>query len=309
VKLFITGGNGFLGKHILAELAKTNIQYYAPPSSKVNLLNDEELYDALRDYAPDSILHLAAMCGGLPKNSHLPADFLRENTQMALNIYECARQNNITQIYAIGSVCMYPINCPIPFHEDTIFDGPAEPTNFPYGQAKRTLMMLGQSYRKQYNFSGAFLIPVNMFGPKDCFDDDKSHVIPAIIKKIDQAMQHNHSTVELIGSGNATREFLFSQDSAEAIVKAITINLDTNLPINLGTGKSISIRDLANLISQLMEYQGQIVFKDDGMDGQPKRELCVKRAEEMLGWTAQTSLKNGLIQTIKWWHQYKPIIP
>jgi GDP-L-fucose synthase len=244
---------------------------------------------------------MAAICGGIVKNSHIPADFLRDNTQLALNIYEAARQYSITNIYSLGSVCMYPLHCPTPFKEDDIWNGAAEPTNFPYGQAKRTLMMLGDTYRAQYGFTGAHLIPVNMYGTHDSFDDQKSHVIPALIKKFLHAKKNNLSIVECLGTGLATREFLYAADAAQAIVKVVATNFDCNLPINLGVGQDISIKDLAVLLKNIIGYNGEIVFKSDGLDGQPKRMLDVSRAKQLLGWQATTSLEEGLRQTISWY--------
>jgi GDP-L-fucose synthase len=305
MKLLITGGGGFLGKHVLKEFDNQNIDYLAPKSSELNLLDFNALCDYLQLHHPTTILHMAAICGGIVKNLHIPADFLRENTQLALNIYEGARQCNITNIYSLGSVCMYPLHCPAPFKEDDIWNGAAEPTNFPYGQAKRTLMMLGQTYRTQYGFTGAHLIPVNMYGPHDSFDDQKSHVIPALIKKFLHAKENKLPQVECLGTGKATREFLYAGDAARAIVKAINTNLNYDLPINLGVGKDITIKNLAHLISDLIGYQGNIIFNDDGLDGQPKRLLDVSRAKEVLGWTAQVSLIDGLHKTIKWYQQNK----
>jgi len=303
MRLFITGGNGFLGSHILNELKNTNIDYLAPTSKELNILDGNALNHYIMNYQPDSILHLSARCGGILANKNSPADFLRDNTQMALNIYESARLYEIPYVYSLGSVCMYPVNCPIPFKEDDIWNGAAEITNFPYGQAKRTLMMLGQTYRQQYNVGGAHLIPINLFGPKDHFDLVNSHVIPALINKFNHAAINNLPTVECWGSGNACREFVFARDCAQAIVKAITTKLDTNLPINLGVGKDISIKELAKLIAKLTNYKGKVVFTGAVSDGQPKRVLDVSRAKELLDWQASTSLEEGLKETIAWYRQ------
>jgi GDP-L-fucose synthase len=300
MKLLITGATGFLGKHLLPKLQESRHEIWAPSSRQLNLLNEDCCWD-IAEYKPDTILHMAAICGGIVKNSHLPADFLRANTQMALNIYEAARKFNIKNIYSLGSVCMYPLHCPTPFKEDDIWNGAAEPTNFPYGQAKRTLMMLGQTYRQQYGFTGAHLIPVNMYGEFDSFDNQKSHVIPALIKKFVHAKNNNLPSVECLGTGMATREFLYAGDAAEAIAQVVLTNFDCNLPINLGIGKDITIKNLATLISNAVNYQGDIIFKSDGLDGQPKRLLDVSRAKELLGWTAKTSLEEGLRRTIDWY--------
>jgi GDP-L-fucose synthase len=307
--LLITGGNGFLGTHVKQAFKNADShRILTPRSSELNLLDYHITSSYLRVYKPNTILHMAAICGGIVKNSHVPADFLRDNTQMALNIYEAARQNNITNIYSLGSVCMYPLHCPTPFKEDDIWQGAAEPTNFPYGQAKRTLMMLGQTYRQQYGFTGAHLIPVNMYGIYDSFNDQKSHVIPALIKKFVYAKDNNLPYVECLGSGTATREFLLASDAASAIIKAVSTNFDCELPINLGIGKDISIKELASLIGNLVEYNGEVIFKADGLDGQPKRLLNVERAQQLLNWQATTSLEEGLKQTITWYQANKDAI-
>lgn len=308
MKILITGGTGFLGKHLKKKMQSSNsVHCYWPSSKELNLLNIDATKKYLETVRPDSILHMAAICGGIVKNSHIPADFLRDNTLMALNIYEAARLAKISNVYSLGSVCMYPLHCPTPFKEDDIWNGAAEPTNFPYGQAKRTLMMLGQTYRSQYGFTGTHLIPVNMYGEYDSFDDQKSHVIPALIKKFLNAKKNNLSTVECLGTGSATREFLYAGDAAEAIAQVVLDNFNYDQPINLGVGKDISIKDLSYLIRDLVQYNGDIIFKADGLDGQPKRLLDVSRARNLLNWTAKTSLKEGLINTIKWYQSQAPL--
>jgi GDP-L-fucose synthase len=299
-RILVTGGTGFLGKHLIPILQNSEDQIFAPSSQELHLL-DPNCYREIAEYKPHTILHMAAICGGIVKNSHLPADFLRDNTQMALNIYEAGRKLNIKNIYSLGSVCMYPLHCPTPFKEDDIWNGGAEPTNFPYGQAKRTLMMLGQTYRQQYGFTGAHLIPVNMYGEFDSFDDQKSHVIPALIKKFLHAKNNDLPSVECLGTGSATREFLYAGDAAGIIAQVVLTNFDCELPINLGIGQDITIKDLAILIKKLVGYQGQIIFKADGLDGQPKRLLDVSRAKQLLNWTASTSLEEGLKRTISWY--------
>lgn len=300
MRLLIAGAGGFLGSHILAEFSSSNINILSPTSKQLNILNFDCLYDYLYKYRPDTILHCAAKCGGILSNHNSPADFLRDNTQMGLNIYEAARMNNITNIYSLGSVCAYPVNCPTPFREDDIWNGAAESTNFPYGQSKRTLLMLGQTYRQQYRFTGAHLIPVNMYGERDNFDLTNSHVIPALIRKFLDA-KNNLQTVECWGDGSATREFLYAGDCAQAIVKAVMTGLNTDLPINIGVGKDISIKNLATLIAELTGYEGDIVFTGEVSNGQMKRLLDVSRARELLNWEATTTLRDGLIKTIDWY--------
>jgi len=300
MKILVTGGTGFLGKHIVPKLQEKN-DVWAPSSRELDVLDFSRFEDKVSTYRPDVILHMAAKCAGILGNRINPADFLRDNTQMGINVYEAARINNIKKVYSLGSVCAYPKFCPAPFKEDNIWNGAAEETNFPYGQAKRTLMMLGQTYRQQYGLQGAHLIPVNMYGEYDSFDLTYSHVIPALIRKFEEAIRTDSPTVKCWGTGEATREFLYAGDASEAIAKAINDGLDTDLPINLGVGKDISIKDLSHLIGSLTGFQGEIVFTNEVSDGQPKRMLDVTRAKEMLGWVAATDFKTGLMRTIQWY--------
>lgn len=308
MKLFITGSGGFLGHHILNEISKYDMELFIPRSKELDILDYNNLAGYLSTYQPDCILHMSALCGGIGRNKNRPADFLRENTQMALNIYEAARQNNITKIYSLGSVCAYPKYCPVPFKEDDIWNGFPEETNAPYGLAKKVLLMLGQTYRQQYNFFGAHFIPVNMYGPYDCFDLNNSHVVPALIRKFDHAIDNNLPSVECWGNGTATRELLFAPDASKAICKAIVENFNYEQPINLGVGQDISIKDLVYLLKNIMNYSGDIVFNNNGLDGQPKRMLDTSRAKELLNWEATTSLEDGLRQTIKWYQENKKSI-
>lgn len=305
MKILVTGGSGFLGHHVIPTLKHFDCAntICAPSSKELNILDRDQCSNVVNQFKPDIILHMAAKCGGILANKNSPAEFLRDNTQMALNVYEMAREGNVQKVYALGSVCAYPKFCPIPFKEDDIWNGAAEETNFPYGQAKRTLLMLSQTYRQQYGIGGAHLIPVNMYGEYDNFDPTNSHVIPALIRKFTYAWQHNLPTVECWGTGEATREFLYAGDTAVAIFKAINMNLDTALPINLGVGQDISIRELAYYLKNLTQYKGEIVFTGEVSDGQPKRILDVSRAKEILGWRAETSLEEGLRRTLRWFNQ------
>lgn len=303
MKILVTGGTGFLGKHVIPKLKASQHEVWAPSSRELDMLDFSKFEDNVQRYNPDVILHMAAKCAGILGNRINPADFLRDNTQMGLNVYEAARIHGIKKVYSLGSVCAYPKFCPPPFKEDDIWNGPAEETNFPYGQAKRTLMMLGQTYRQQYGLQGAHLIPVNMYGEYDSFDLTYSHVIPALIRKFEEAIRSHNPIVKCWGTGEATREFLYAGDASEAICKAIDEGLDTNLPINLGVGSDISIKDLAHLIADLTGFQGQPVFNGEVSDGQPKRMLDVSRAKEMLGWVAKTDFKTGLMNTIQWYRE------
>ena len=309
MKLLITGGNGFLGKAITEQLKSTAIEYLTPRSSDMDVLDFDVLCSYLKEHRPDSILHAAAIVGGILANANSPADFLRANTQMGLNVYEAARLCGTKSIYSLGSVCMYPKYCSAPFREDDMWNGFPEETNAPYGQAKRTLLMLSKTYRQQHGIAGAFLVPVNLYGPNDHCNLTNSHVIPALIRKFDTAASNGLPSVECWGTGKqgATREFLYVNDCATAIIKAISTNLDTDLPINLGVGKDISIYDLAHLIAELTGYTGEITFNGK-FDGQPKRLLDVSRAKEMLEWEAKIDFRTGLKETIDWYRANKHLI-
>lgn len=306
MRILVTGGTGFLGKHVQEAFKNSQHELWFPNSKKLPLTSRDCAWDII-GYKPDVILHMAALCGGILANQNSPADFLHKNVDMGSNIYHCAsilkRRVTDVKVYTLGSVCAYPKFCPAPFKEDDLWNGYPEETNAPYGMSKRLLLMLGQTYREQYGIGGAHLIPVNLYGEYDHFDPTNSHVIPALIRKVQYALDHNKATVECWGTGEATREFLYAGDAAEAIVKAIDTQLDTSLPINLGTGVDISIKDLAILIATLMDYKGELVFTGEVSDGQPKRVLDVSRAKKILGWKANTSFLEGLLRTISWYRQ------
>lgn len=324
MKILVTGGHGFLGKHITKELIKHGYDIYdgyalfnqpwQKPQDKEVWRPGRVDFDAtsqlsadwgVQAFQPDVILHMAALCGGILANKNSPADFLHKNVDMSSNIFHAAHKHGCKRVYTLGSVCAYPKHCPTPFKEDDLWNGYPEETNAPYGMSKRLLLMLGQTYRQQYGIGGVHFIPVNMYGEHDHFDLTNSHVIPALIRKFDTAIEKNLSTVECWGTGEATREFLYAGDAAEAIIKAINNELDTSLPINLGTGKDISIKDLSHLIGDLSGFTGEIVFNGAVSDGQPRRMLDVSRAKDMMGWAAKTDLKTGLLKTIQWFRENK----
>lgn len=306
MKLLITGGNSFLGKHVLKRFDEKHISYVASRSTELNLLDFGKLYKYLSENQPTTVLHMAAITGGILGNSNNPAQYLYDNTQMALNIFEVSRFCGIKNIYSLGTVCAYGNLCPIPFKEENIWEGGApEITNRPYSQAKRTLMMLGETYRQQYGFTGAHLIPINLYGEYDKFDLINSHVIGALINKMVNAQEKGIKIVECFGTGTASREFLYAGDCADAIVKAVMMELDSEVPINLGIGKDILIKDLAYLLKELIGYEGDIVFTGAVSDGQPKRRLDVSRAKALLNWEATTDLRAGLIRTIDFYRATK----
>lgn len=311
MKILVTGGTGFLGKHLIPKLSGHEV--WAPSSKDLNVSDPHCVWNVM-SFDPDIILHMAALCGGILANKNRPADFLHKNTDMASNIFHCAqvvqhRRNLYKQptpmVYTLGSVCAYPKHCPVPFKEDDLWNGYPEETNAPYGMSKRLQLLLGQTYRQQYGIGGAHLIPVNLYGEHDHFDLTNSHVIPALIRKFDTAIEYNSPKVECWGTGEATREFLYAGDAADAIAKAVLSKFDDGRPINLGTGKDISIKNLAILIKELTGFKGEIVFNGAVSDGQPRRMLDVTRAKELLDWTALTEFREGLLKTIHWYRAHK----
>jgi len=308
MKILVTGGTGFLGKHVQAAFSNSKNELWFPSSKDLNLLDAHASMYAISQIKPDAILHMAAVCGGILANKNSPADFLHKNLDMASNIFHAAHKAECKNVYTLGSVCAYPKHCKTPFVETDLWNGYPEETNAPYGIAKRTLLMLGNTYREQYGIGGAHLIPVNMYGEHDHFDPVNSHVIPALIRKFDNAVTNGQKMVECWGTGQATREFLYAGDAATAIVKAVESGLSTDLPINLGMGKDISIKDLALLMAKLTGFDAPdavIKFNGEVSDGQPKRLLSTYRASSVLGWTASTTLEVGIKRTIEWYRANK----
>lgn len=308
MKILVTGGTGFLGKHVQNAFSQSKNELWFPSSKDLDLLDPRASEEAIAYIQPDTILHMAAVCGGILANKNSPADFLHKNLDMASNIFHAALKVGCKNIYTLGSVCAYPKHCRTPFIEESLWDGYPEETNAPYGVAKRVLLMLGNTYRQQYGIGGTHLIPVNMYGEHDHFDLTNSHVIPALIRKFDNAIVNNLPVVECWGTGQATREFLYAGDAAQAIVKAVESGLTTEVPINLGMGQDISIKDLSLLLADLTGYLGDIKFTGEVSDGQPKRLLAVDRAQALLGWTATTTLRDGLLRTIRWYRANKQSI-
>ena len=303
--VLVTGGSGFLGKNLQEAVLSSGFEWCFVSSKQVNLLEQIEVTRLLDQYRPTVLLHMAAICGGIGANKNRPADFVHLNSRMTCNVFQAAQNNGIEYLYTLGSVCAYPKHCPVPFKEDDIWNGYPEDTNAPYGTAKRLQLVMQQAYREQYGIKGAHLVPVNLFGPHDHFDLKNSHVIPALIRKIIYAKENQCESVEIWGSGNATREFLYAGDCATALVKVIESKLDYPSPTNLGTGRDISIKNLAELIAKLVEYNGELVYLGDNTDGQPKRRLDVSRAKQLLEFEATTSLEDGLGQTIDWYRKHR----
>ena len=298
--ILVTGGTGFLGKAVIQELRFKDYRNAFPIGSSVDLRDQIECHGVFGMFRPTIVIHLAAKVGGIGANKKNPGRFLYDNLSMGANTIELARQYGINKFIMVGTVCSYPKFTQVPFKEEDIWNGYPEETNAPYGIAKKTLMQMIISYKEQYDFNGINLIPVNLYGPSDNFDPDISHVIPALILKFDEAIQNNKKEVEVWGTGSASREFLFVEDCAEAIVMAMEEHNDPQ-PVNIGTGKEVSIKGLVELIADKMGYEGEIVWDTSKPDGQPRRCLDTSKAKKF-GFKAETSLEDGLVETIEWFN-------
>jgi len=300
-KIVVTGGAGFLGTCVVNRLREhgwTNI--FVARSRDYNLVEQQHVKKLYADAQPQIVIHLAAVVGGIGANRENPGRFFYENLMMGAQLIEEGRLQGIEKFVCIGTICAYPKHASVPFRESGLWDGYPEETNAPYGIAKKALLVQLQAYRQQYGFNGIYLLPVNLYGPGDNFDPRSSHVIPALIKKCCDALKEGENTVEIWGTGTATREFLYVNDCAEGIVLA-TEQYQGSEPVNLGAGFEISIRDLANKIVALTGYQGKIVWDSTKPDGQPRRMLDTIRAREYFGFTAKTSFDEGLKKTINWY--------
>ena len=302
MRILLTGASGFLGKNLMEHLPKHLDEGYkiSGIGSKIyDLRNYHACRKALEYYNPDIIVHAAGSVGGIGANQENPGKFMYENLIMGTNLIEEARKQMVSKFVLLGTVCSYPKHTPTPFLESYLWEGYPEETNAPYGIAKKTLMRLLQAYGEQYGMRGANLIPVNMYGPHDHFNLTSSHVIPALILKFYNAIKNGEDEVPIWGTGEASREFLYAEDCAEAI--ALAIKKDVSLdPINIGNGKEIKIKDLVTEIAEQMGYEGSIKYDDSKPDGQPRRCLNTWSAEEKLNFKAKTDLQTGLKQTIEW---------
>lgn len=298
-RVLITGGNGFLGSHIVDKLYEHGcLSVVAPSHVTYDLRRREEVCEMYRNVAPDIVIHAAAMCGGIQSCSANPARFLYDNLTMGLEVLEGAREYNVEKFVAISSVCAYPLNVALPAKEEDIWNGYPEATNAPYGIAKRVLLEQCKAYRKQYGMNAIGLIPVNMYGPRDSFDPERSHVIPSLIRKCLNA-KANERTLAVWGTGSATREFLYVEDCAEAIVLA-TEKYDGEEPINIATGIETTIKYLVYTIADATDFRGGIVWDTTRPEGQPRRLFDTRRAEQF-GFKATTFLQEGLRKTVEWY--------
>ena len=305
-RVLVTGGNGFVGRHLMAALARRGCRETAAPrKAQYDLTREHDVVKMYSELRPQIVIHLAAVVGGIGANRAEPGRFFYENVMMGAMVMEHARLASVEKFVGIGTICAYPKLAPIPFLERDLWNGYPEETNAPYGIAKKMLLVQGQAYRDQYSFNAIHLLPVNLYGPHDNFHPASSHVIPALIRKCFEALDDGAPELGCWGTGNATREFLFVEDCAEAIALA-TERYDRPEPVNLGAGFEISIRDLAERIAELTGFNGRLVFDRTKPDGQPRRSLDVTRAANAFGFKASTSFDDGLRKTIEWYRAYRP---
>lgn len=302
-KVLITGGNGFLGKHLVAKLKQFKPKLIRVADiSKYDLRNYDDCLRATKGM--DVVIHLAAKVGGIGFNREFPADLYDDNILMGTFMMMAARKNKVKKYLGLGTICAYPKFTPVPFKEENLWNGYPEETNAPYGLAKKMQLVQGQSYREQYGFNAIYLLPVNLYGPGDNFNPNSSHVIPALIKKFVEAKNNNAKEVVVWGTGVATREFLYVKDAVEGILLACE-KYDKSDPVNLGAGFEISIKDLAELIKETTGFKGKIVWDKTKPNGQPRRKLNTSRATKEFGFTAKTTFKEGLKETIEWYINQK----
>jgi GDP-L-fucose synthase len=305
-RVIVTGGAGFLGQNVVNELQQRGYNNVVVPRSRVyDLTEQQQVRKLISDVRPQLIIHLAAVVGGIGANRENPGKYFYDNLMMGVMLIEESRRAGVDKIVSVGTICSYPKFTPVPFKEEDLWSGYPEETNAPYGLAKKMLLVQSQAYRDQYGFNGIYLMPVNLYGPGDNFDHASSHVIPALIRKCLEAKAANAATVELWGDGSPTREFLYVTDAARGIVTAAE-NYDGSDPVNLGSGWEVTIKDLAEQIAKIVGFEGKIVWDATKPNGQPRRRLDTTKAEQLLGFKANTALSEGLETTISWYLAQSP---
>ncbi len=300
-RILVTGGTGFLGSYVVEKLKQRCVlEVRSPTREQYDLRVADAVQQMFADLRPQVVIHLAAVVGGIGANRERPGEFFYDNLIMGAQLMEIARQRQVEKFVSIGTVCAYPKQTPIPFREEDLWNGYPEETNAPYGLAKKMLLVQGQAYRRQYGFRSIFLLPVNLYGPRDHFEPRVSHVIPALIQKCLDARDTKAPEIVVWGDGSPTREFLYVEDAAEAIALA-TEKYDASDPVNVGSGVEISIRDLVRLIAELTGFRGEVRWDPGQPNGQPRRRLDTSRAEQACGFRATTGFRDGLERTIAWY--------
>jgi GDP-L-fucose synthase len=304
-RITVTGGSGFLGSYVVKKLRERGYRHiFVPRSKDYDLREKEAIVRMYEDSRPDIIIHLAAVVGGIGANREHPGKFFYDNAIMGIQLIEYARRFEVKKFVCVGTVCAYPKYTPVPFKEEDLWNGYPEETNAPYGLAKKMLLVQGQAYRQQYGLNAIYLLPVNLYGPGDNFDLESSHVIPALIRKCVEAIEQEESEIVCWGDGTPTREFLYVEDCAEAIILA-TERYDGAEPVNIGSGFEISVKELVELIAELTGFKGRIIWDTSKPNGQPRRCLDTSRAWKLFGFQAKTNLREGLRQTIQWYREHR----
>lgn len=299
-RVVVTGGSGFLGSFVCEGLRARGVEPLVPRSRDYDLVQGDAVRRLYADLKPDVVIHLAAAVGGIGANRENPGRFFYENLMMGAQLIEEGRKAKVGKFVMIGTVCAYPKYTPVPFREDDLWNGYPEETNAPYGVAKKALLVQAQSYRQQYGMNAIYLLPVNLYGPRDNFDPKLSHVIPALIKKVVDAQETGADEIVVWGDGTPTREFLHARDAAEGILAA-TERYDGDQPVNLGSGEEFAIRDLVHVIADACGFKGRITWDATKPNGQPRRKLDTNRAKELFGFASRISFQDGLRETVEWY--------